>query len=89
MMMVSFAATIILGSNDEQDWTNIFLYTITFFPVIVFVLAYVGLYKLLVEAIVERLKEVIALMVPTADVQLPQPSQALTTSVNEARSSLV
>ncbi|KAL4563008.1 hypothetical protein LXL04_027039 [Taraxacum kok-saghyz] len=72
-MMISVAATIILGGSSQgKDWTSIILYPITFFPVVVFVVSYVRLYKLLIKVFEERLKKVI-------DLIFPQPSLGPTT----------
>ncbi|CAI9292518.1 unnamed protein product [Lactuca saligna] len=87
MMMISFAATILLGSGKWQDWTNIILYIVTFFPVIVFVLSYVSLYKLLIKVFEESLKKVIDSILPGRDVELHQPSQAPTTIFTKATTS--
>ncbi|KAI3711151.1 hypothetical protein L2E82_41026 [Cichorium intybus] len=80
MMMTSFAATILIGSRNGQDWTNIILYTVTFFPALVFVVAYLHLYKLLIKPFID-------LICPTADVELPQPSQTPTTVFTKATAS--
>ncbi|XP_023742800.1 ankyrin repeat-containing protein At5g02620 [Lactuca sativa] len=69
MMMISFAATLILTISSGQDWTNIMLYMISFFPVTVFVCSYVHLYKLLIKAFEERVKMIIASILPTPDVE--------------------
>ncbi|XP_021738880.1 uncharacterized protein LOC110705347 [Chenopodium quinoa] len=45
MMMVSFAATIILTINTKQRWTKIALYIVAFFTVIIFMLSYIPFYK--------------------------------------------
>ncbi|KAL7593666.1 hypothetical protein Lser_V15G32030 [Lactuca serriola] len=87
MMMISFAATILLGSGKWQDWANIILYTVTFFPVIVFVLSYVRLYKLLIKVFEESLKKVIYSILPARDVELPHLSQAPTTIFTKATTS--
>lgn len=88
MMMIAFAATLILTISSEQGhWKNIMLYMISFFPVTVFVCSYIHLYKLLIEAFLRRLKKAIAAILPTPDVDSPQamhhhiqPSQATNTS---------
>ncbi|KAK9078860.1 hypothetical protein SSX86_002918 [Deinandra increscens subsp. villosa] len=63
MMMVAFAATLILTiSGGGQNWTNVFLYIISFFPVSVYGYSYIHLYKLLIKAFCEKvwmLKEAI------------------------------
>ncbi|KAL8201911.1 hypothetical protein R6Q57_011058 [Mikania cordata] len=62
MMMVAFAATLILTINRSQNWTNVLLYIISFFPVTIYGYFYIHLYKLLINAFCEKLwtvKEVI------------------------------
>ncbi|KAK9683565.1 hypothetical protein RND81_10G150200 [Saponaria officinalis] len=44
MMMVSFAATIILMTSRKKEWTKIAVYTAAFFPVCIFVVSYIPLY---------------------------------------------
>ncbi|KAJ9679553.1 hypothetical protein PVL29_021464 [Vitis rotundifolia] len=50
MMMVAFAATIILMIHDKESWTKIALYSVAFLPVLVFALSYSNLYAHLVKA---------------------------------------
>ncbi|KAJ9679555.1 hypothetical protein PVL29_021466 [Vitis rotundifolia] len=50
MMMVAFAATVILMIHNRQSWTKIALYSVAFLPVIVFALSYSNLYAHLVKA---------------------------------------
>ncbi|XP_057524669.1 uncharacterized protein LOC130804300 isoform X1 [Amaranthus tricolor] len=44
MMMVAFAATVILMINNREHWTKIAVYAVAFFPVCIFVLSYIPLY---------------------------------------------
>ncbi|PWA49691.1 Ankyrin repeat-containing protein [Artemisia annua] len=88
MMMVAFAATLILIISSKQDWTNILLYIVSFFPVTVFVCSYVSLYKLLIEAFKERVKEIIASVSPTCDVESPHTMQYSGTSSQAPTTSL-
>uniref|UniRef100_F6H6B4 PGG domain-containing protein n=1 Tax=Vitis vinifera TaxID=29760 RepID=F6H6B4_VITVI len=50
MMMVAFAATIILMIHDKESWSKIALYSVAFLPVLVFALSYSNLYAHLVKA---------------------------------------
>ncbi|KAM0036885.1 putative ankyrin repeat-containing domain, PGG domain, ankyrin repeat-containing domain superfamily [Helianthus debilis subsp. tardiflorus] len=73
MMMVAFAATLILTISSGQNWTNVFLYIISFFPVTVYGYSYIHLYKLLINAFCEKmwmLKE--AIFPPCVNVAPPQ-----------------
>ncbi|KAL8201908.1 hypothetical protein R6Q57_011055 [Mikania cordata] len=55
MMMVAFAATLILTISSGRNWTNVLLYIISFFPVTVYGYSYIHLYKLLINAFCEKL----------------------------------
>ncbi|KAL4585382.1 hypothetical protein LXL04_010001 [Taraxacum kok-saghyz] len=46
MLMVAFAATLILTISSGRKWTDITLYVISFFPVIIFVFTYFQLHKI-------------------------------------------
>ncbi|KAL8201909.1 hypothetical protein R6Q57_011056 [Mikania cordata] len=54
MMMVEFAATLILTISSGRNWTNVLLYIISFFPVTVYGYSYIHLYKLLINAFCEK-----------------------------------
>ncbi|KAI3718661.1 hypothetical protein L6452_19540 [Arctium lappa] len=56
MMMVAFAATLILTISSGRKWTDITLYSVSFFPVVIFIFTYVKLYKQLVGAIYRGFK---------------------------------
>ncbi|KAI3718660.1 hypothetical protein L6452_19539 [Arctium lappa] len=58
MMMVAFAATLILTISSGRKWTDITLYSVSFFPVVIFIFTYVKLYKQLVGAIYRGFKQV-------------------------------
>ena len=49
MMMVAFAATIILMIHSKERWTKIALYIIAFFPILLFMLSYVPIYTNLLK----------------------------------------
>lgn len=49
MMMVAFAATVILMIHNRERWTKIAVYVVAFFPVCIFVLSYIPLYVQLAE----------------------------------------
>jgi hypothetical protein len=44
MMMISFAATILLMIRSKQSWAKIVLYSLSFLPVGIFALSYIPLY---------------------------------------------
>ena len=51
MMMISFSATIVLMIRSKQRWTKIILYSLSFFPVVIFALAYLPLYISLLQTL--------------------------------------
>ncbi|KAI7734362.1 hypothetical protein M8C21_026977, partial [Ambrosia artemisiifolia] len=59
MMMVAFAATIILTISSGRKWTDVTLYGVSFFPVLVFVFTYIKFYKQLVGALYRAFKQMI------------------------------
>ncbi|KAJ9563007.1 hypothetical protein OSB04_008167 [Centaurea solstitialis] len=66
MMMVAFAATVILLIRNEAKWTRVALYSVAFFPVIIFAFSYLPLYVSLVKTFTNSLKK-IAYVVPRCD----------------------
>ncbi|KAJ9689814.1 hypothetical protein PVL29_012471 [Vitis rotundifolia] len=50
MMMVAFAATIVLMIHNKESWTKIMLYSVAFLPVTLFAISYSPLYLSLLEA---------------------------------------
>lgn len=50
MMMVAFAATIVLMIHHRERWTKIVLYSVAFLPVTLFAISYSPLYLSLLEA---------------------------------------
>nr|CAN77609.1 hypothetical protein VITISV_039462 [Vitis vinifera] len=50
MMMVAFAATIVLMIRNKERWTKIVLYSVAFLPVTLFAISYSPLYLSLLEA---------------------------------------
>ncbi|KAJ9563003.1 hypothetical protein OSB04_008163 [Centaurea solstitialis] len=56
MMMVAFASTLILTISSGRKWRDITLYTVSLFPVVIFILSYVRLYKQLGRAVYQALK---------------------------------
>ncbi|KAL7244283.1 hypothetical protein ACSBR1_016508 [Camellia fascicularis] len=58
MMMLAFAATVILLIRNKQQWTRIALYSVAFFPVSIFVLTYLPLYTQLMKSFVYTLKKI-------------------------------
>ncbi|KNA07033.1 hypothetical protein SOVF_175610 [Spinacia oleracea] len=58
MMMVAFAATILLMLNNKARWTKIALYIVAFFPICIFVLSYIPLYIKLAEAVYYWVKKI-------------------------------
>ncbi|KAF5803651.1 putative PGG domain-containing protein [Helianthus annuus] len=59
MMMVAFAATLILTISSGRKWTDITLYTVSFFPVLIFVFTYIRFYRQLGGAIYRAFKHTI------------------------------
>ncbi|MFS8019700.1 hypothetical protein Hanom_Chr15g01406791 [Helianthus anomalus] len=59
MMMVAFAATLILTISSGRKWTDIILYTVSFFPVLIFVFTYIRFYRQLGGAIYRAFKQTI------------------------------
>jgi hypothetical protein len=59
MMMISFSATIVLMISSKQRWTKIILYSISFFPVAIFALAYLPLYISLSQTLEYLVKKLI------------------------------
>ncbi|KAJ0702462.1 putative PGG domain, ankyrin repeat-containing domain superfamily [Helianthus annuus] len=57
MMMVAFAATLILTISSGRKWTDITLYSVSFFPVLIFVFTYIKFYKQLGGAIYHAFKQ--------------------------------
>ncbi|XAR55485.1 hypothetical protein NMG60_11035563 [Bertholletia excelsa] len=51
MMMLAFAATIILMINNNEQWAQIALYTASFLPVCIFALSYLPLYMALMKTL--------------------------------------
>ncbi|XP_071737185.1 uncharacterized protein [Rutidosis leptorrhynchoides] len=72
MMMVAFAATLVLTISSGQNWTNVLLYIISFFPVTVFVFSYVRLYLLLINSISEMLLMFKEAVFPSCTTTTPQ-----------------
>ncbi|GFZ03265.1 hypothetical protein Acr_15g0018730 [Actinidia rufa] len=58
MMMVAFAATVFLLIRDKEQWTRIAVCSVAFFPVSIFVLSYLPLYKELVKVSMQPLKKI-------------------------------
>ncbi|CAK9151343.1 unnamed protein product [Ilex paraguariensis] len=58
MMMLAFAATIILMIRNKEQWTKIALYTVAFFPVTVFAISYLPLYISLLPTVKYSLKQI-------------------------------
>ncbi|KAI3776331.1 hypothetical protein L1987_46107 [Smallanthus sonchifolius] len=57
MMMVAFAATLILTINSGRKSTDITLYTVSFFPVIIFLFTYIRFYRQVGGAIYRAFKQ--------------------------------
>ncbi|KAF5943391.1 hypothetical protein HYC85_017468 [Camellia sinensis] len=58
MMMLAFAATVILLLHDKEQWTRIALYSVAFFPVCIFALSYLPLYIELMKTFMHSLKKI-------------------------------
>lgn len=57
MMMVAFAATLVLTITSEATWSNMTLYGVSFFPVIVFMYTYIPEYMTIVKDMFRVLKK--------------------------------
>ncbi|KAI3718671.1 hypothetical protein L6452_19550 [Arctium lappa] len=66
MMMLAFAATVILMIRNEEKWTRVALYSVAFFPVIIFAFSYLPLYLSLMKTFTYSLKK-IGYVVPRCD----------------------
>ncbi|XP_042757038.1 protein ACCELERATED CELL DEATH 6 isoform X2 [Lactuca sativa] len=58
MMMVAFAATVILLIRNKEKWTRVALYSVAFFPVLIFAFSYLPLYVSLVKTFSYTLKKI-------------------------------
>ncbi|CAL5344450.1 unnamed protein product [Camellia sinensis] len=58
MMMLAFAATVILLIRNKQEWTRIAIYSVAFFPVSIFALTYLPLYTQLMKSFAYTLKKI-------------------------------
>ncbi|KAI7999313.1 Ankyrin repeat-containing protein [Camellia lanceoleosa] len=58
MMMLAFAATVILLLHNKEQWTRIALYFVAFFPVCIFALSYLPLYIELMKTFMHSLKKI-------------------------------
>lgn len=66
MMMLAFAATVILLIRNEEKWTRVALYSVAFFPVVIFAFSYLPLYISLMKTFTYSLKK-IGYVVPRCD----------------------
>ncbi|KAK3017735.1 hypothetical protein RJ639_003091 [Escallonia herrerae] len=73
MMMLAFAATVILLIRDREQWTKIALYSVAFFPVTIFALSYMPLYMSLIKTLEYSLKKIWAIF-PRSESGLPHRS---------------
>ncbi|XP_052183339.1 uncharacterized protein LOC127795599 [Diospyros lotus] len=58
MMMLSFAATVILLIQNKQQWTRIALYAVASLPVSIFALSYIPLYFELMKSFLYTIKKI-------------------------------
>ncbi|KAL7216041.1 hypothetical protein ACSBR1_028064 [Camellia fascicularis] len=58
MMMLAFAATVILMIHNREQWTKIALYTAAFLPVTIFALSYLPLYISLMKTLNYSIKKI-------------------------------
>ncbi|KAI3498963.1 hypothetical protein L1887_34752 [Cichorium endivia] len=66
MMMVAFAATVILLIRNKEKWTRVALYSVAFFPVLIFAFSYLPLYISLMKTFSYSLRK-IRYVVPRCD----------------------
>ncbi|KAA8526408.1 hypothetical protein F0562_008389 [Nyssa sinensis] len=64
MMMLAFAATIILVIHNKGEWTKVALYTAAFLPVCVFAFSYLPLYSSLLRTLKYSLNKIVAIFSP-------------------------
>ncbi|XP_059636087.1 probable serine/threonine-protein kinase PBL23 [Cornus florida] len=55
MMMLSFAATLVLMIHNKEQWTRLTFYTVAFLPVTIFAFSYVPLYISLMETFMKQM----------------------------------
>ncbi|KAK3017738.1 hypothetical protein RJ639_003094 [Escallonia herrerae] len=70
MMMLAFAATVILLIRNREQWTKIVLYSVALFPVTIFALSYMPLYMSLIKTLGQSLKKISAVF-PRSKSALP------------------
>jgi hypothetical protein len=77
MMMISFAATIVLMIRSKESWMKIVLYSLSFLPVGIFALSYLPLYVALTKTYKYLLKK-ITLAIPWSAYSCSCPRHQLT-----------
>lgn len=86
MMMLAFAATVILLIRNKEKWTRVALYSVSFFPVLIFAFSYLPLYISLVRTFSYTLKK-IRYIVPRCDSSDPEKTDETRTYSNVIGSS--
>ncbi|KAM0049871.1 putative PGG domain-containing protein [Helianthus debilis subsp. tardiflorus] len=74
MLMVAFAATLILTISGGKKWTDITLYAISFFPVVIFTITYLGIEKIDLSNIYGFFKRKLKRMISHFFIQNPKPT---------------
>ncbi|KAK3036978.1 hypothetical protein RJ639_030943, partial [Escallonia herrerae] len=70
MMMLAFAATVILLIRNKEQWTKVVLYSVAFFPVTMFAFTYIPLYMSLIKTLEYSLTKIWAVF-PRSESGLP------------------
>ncbi|KAK1412366.1 hypothetical protein QVD17_33564 [Tagetes erecta] len=82
MMMVAFAATLVLTITSEATWSNMTLYSVSFFPVIVFVYSYVPEYSTIAKDMFRVLKKMMGKIHNMIWDNKPQSTRVIDGSLN-------
>ncbi|KAH7861292.1 hypothetical protein Vadar_024255 [Vaccinium darrowii] len=72
MMMIAFAATVILMTHNRGNWTKVALFTASFVPVSIFAVSYLPLYLSLMKTHSYSLKKKVALIFPRFNKSKPK-----------------
>ncbi|XP_052184031.1 ankyrin repeat-containing protein ITN1-like isoform X2 [Diospyros lotus] len=88
MMMLAFAATIILLISNKQQWTRIVLYSVAFLPVSIFAISYLPLYVELVRTFFLSVRKV-GDVFPRFNCGYLRSRISSSTSFSKSRSSLI
>ncbi|KAI3818889.1 hypothetical protein L1987_12710 [Smallanthus sonchifolius] len=74
MLMVAFAATLVLTISSGQKWTDITLYVVSFFPVIIFVFTYLNIQNIKFSSMFGRPRRMWKNMLSLFENSKPKPA---------------